>query len=102
MKTYKATGFVYGKTWVGGSVAYPSKPLQAKTRGALIKRATQDLQSGVLDSGMGFENLKGALLYIEEVEALKINGKEYLRSEFDSQFIGELTDEEQDFLFSVL
>lgn len=85
----------------GGFGRYPSSPLQAKTREKLSKQAKKDLQTGALDSGMGFEYLKGALLDIEEIEVIKVKGKEYLRSEFDSELIGDLTEEEQDFLFTL-
>jgi len=47
---------------------------------------------------MGFEFLKGAVLDIEEIETIKYKGKEFKRSEYITEFIGDLTEKEQDFL----
>ena len=56
------------------------------------------MKSGALDSGMGFEFLKGAVLDIEEIETTKYKGKEFKRSEYITEFIGDLSKKEQDFL----
>ena len=98
MKKYKSIGIVLGKTWGGGFGSYPAERLYAKTRKTLLKEAKKLLETGGLDSGMGFEYLKGALIDIEEVEMIEKNGKIYERSEFESEFIGDLTEKEQDFL----
>ncbi|MBW1973787.1 MAG: hypothetical protein JRI44_13275 [Deltaproteobacteria bacterium] len=97
MKKYQSTGVVYGKLWGGGFGGYPARKLESKTKTGLIKKAEKMLD-GSLDSGMGFEYLKGALLSIEEIETIRKNEKDYQRSEFESCFIGELDEEEQDFL----
>lgn len=101
MKTYKATGFVLGKHWGGGLGAYPSRLLQAKTKKTLLKKAKKELKSGGLDSGMGFESLKGALINIEEIETVNIKGKIFNRSEWEGEFIGSLTLKEEDFLLTL-
>jgi hypothetical protein len=101
MKTYEATGLVYGKLWGGGFGAYPMIKLRAKTKEALLTEARRELNTGGLDSGMGFEYLKGAYLDIEEIESIKARGdKTYTRSEYIDAFIGDLTDKERDFLLS--
>lgn len=100
-KYYYLTGLVYGKNWGGGYGAYPARKLQDKTEQGLLKQAKQALKDGSLDSGMGFESLKGALLTIEEYQTITIEGKQYHRSEFSDEFIGELTDKEQDFLLEI-
>ena len=98
MKNFIARGLVYGKNWGGGFGAYASREIREKTKAGLLVRAKADLKSGALDSGMGFEFLAGALLDIEEIETIKIKGKEFKRSEFKSIFIGDLTEKEQNFL----
>jgi hypothetical protein len=98
-KEYIASGLVYGKTWGGGFGAYQSQELRAKTKKELLIQAKQDLKNGSLDGGMGFEFLKGARLDIKEIETVIIKGKEYQRAEYITEFIGNLTDKEQDFLF---
>lgn len=59
MKNYTASGIVYGKTWGGGFGAYPANKLEAKTMVDILSQAKKELKSGGLDSGMGFEYLKG-------------------------------------------
>jgi len=99
MKTYTASGVVYGKNWGGGFGAYPASRIEAKTKKGLLTKAKAELKSGRLDSGMGFEFLKGARIDIQETETITIKGKAYTRSNYISEFIGDLTEKEQDFLF---
>jgi len=101
MKSYKSKGFVLGKLWMGGSGAYPAEPLTAKTKGGLLNKAKRMLKSGALDSGMGFDGLIGAMLYIEEIETINVNGKEYSRSEFSDELIGNLNEEQKEFLLTI-
>jgi hypothetical protein len=99
-KKYIANGFVLGKLWGGGFGAYKSREVRAKTKTELLKKALQDLKTGVLDSGMGFEFLKGAILNIKEVESIILKGKKYQRADYIIEFIGNLTEKEQDFLLT--
>jgi hypothetical protein len=96
-KIYIAGGFVYG-IWAGGFGAYPSRELRAKTLQEILKIAKKDLKSGALDSGMGFEYLRGAMLNIQEIETITINFKQYTRSVYITKIIGDLTEKEQGFL----
>ena len=98
MKKYKSIGFVLGNCWGGGVLSYPAEKLQADTKKELVKEANKLLKSGGLDSGMGFESLKGAILEIEEIETIKKDGKEFERSEFEFMYSGTLSDEDKDFL----
>ena len=100
-KEYIASGLVYGKLWGGGFGAYESREVRAITKAKLLSQAKKDLKSGALDSGMGFEYLKGALLNIKEVETINIKGKEYTRADYIDEFIGDLTEKEQDFLLGL-
>jgi hypothetical protein len=98
MKRYIASGIVYGKTWGSGFGAYKAREIGAQSLKDLLIEARKDLKSGALDSGMGFEYLKGALLDIQEIETVKLNGKVFTNSEYTQEFIGDLTEAEQDFL----
>jgi hypothetical protein len=100
-KEYIAEGIVYGKTWGGGFGAYPASRITAKSKAEILSKAGQDLKSGALDSGMGFEFLKGARLDIKEVTRIIVKGKEYQRADYITEFIGNLTEQEQDFLLEV-
>jgi hypothetical protein len=97
-KQYVATGLVYGKLWGGGNGAYPVRQLVADTKNLLLKEAKEALKGGSLDSGMGFESLKGAMLYIKEIETITVNNKIYRREDIEYVFIGNLTESEQGFL----
>lgn len=63
-----------------------------------LRVADYPMKSGGLDSGMGFESLKGALLTVKETETVILKGKEYQREDSLGEFIGNLTEAEQDFL----
>jgi len=97
-KVYSAKGVVYGKCWGGGYGSYASQDLQSSSLKGLMAEAKKGLEKGWLDGGMGFDSLKGALLEIEAIETIIIKDKAYSRSEYTTEFIGDLTEKEQDFL----
>ena len=99
--TFKATGYVLGNCWGGGKVAYAAKPLQGETREAIIELALEGIKDGSLDSGMGFESLIGAILNIEEFKTVEVEGKNFYRSDYETMYVGELSESEQDFLDEV-
>lgn len=98
IKKYKAKGIILGETWGGRIVGFPSREIENKTMEGLIKEAEKQVKTGELDSGMGFKYLKGALLDIEEIETIVYKGEKYKRSEYDIEFVGNLTNKEKDFL----
>jgi hypothetical protein len=95
---YKCKGHVIGNYWGGGKGSYPITKLKAVTKEELLKIANEKLKDGSLDSGMGYESLIGARLDIEEIDTVIVNDKSYSRSEYYTEFIGELTDDELEFL----
>ena len=100
MKTtenFTSTGLVYGNLWGGGQGAYSAKNLEAKTKKELMEKAVKGLD-GSLDGGMGFDNLIGALLLVMKTTTVIIKGKKFINEEFEEEFIGNLTEEQQDFL----
>jgi len=100
-KTFKTTGIVLGNCWGGGNAAYAANNLKGETKESIIEQATKGLEDGSLDAGMGFESLVGALICIETIETIEVDGKEFSRSEFETIHVGELTESEQDFLDEV-
>ena len=99
---YSATGLVLGNLWGGGQGGYSAKSLTAySTKEELIKDATAMLNDGSLDSGMGFESLIGARLTISKRTTLVIDGKNFVHSEMETEFIGDLKENEIDFLENV-
>ena len=95
-----STGIVLGNLWGGGKGAYPATKLAADTREELIEQAKKGLD-GSLDSGMGFESLIGALLFITTITTITRNGKEFENRETEDEFVGELTPEQEEFLMDV-
>lgn len=95
---FTATGFVYGNYWGGGKGSYPSRKLEANTREDLLKEANEGL-NGSLDSGMGYESLIGAILHVTKITTIDIDTRLFINKETETEFIGDLTDEEQDFLY---
>lgn len=101
MLTYKAIGYVYGNYWGGGKGAYAARALNSDNEQDIIKQINKGIKDGSLDSGMGYESLIGAIMTIEIIDTQTINGKEYTRSEFKTDFHGNLTDDDIDFLSSI-
>jgi len=97
-RSYKSEGYVLGNYWGGGQGAYPCIKLESDNLDDLIKQNELALKSGSLDSGMGYESLIGALLYVTTISIICYEGQEFRKKEIDTQFICELTDEQENFL----
>ena len=102
MKTYKSSGYVLGYLWGGGLGFYPAREFEAQTKTALIKMNDEALNEGSLDSGMGFQSLKGAFLIIEEIETIIKDGKEYKGSDWSKKILGELTVQERNRAYDLI
>jgi hypothetical protein len=97
-QTFNATGTVLGRNWGGGNGAYPARKISAETKQELMDKANEMLSDGSLDSGMGFEKLIGARLYIQAITTVEIDGKLFTNTQTDAENIGQLTEDEEDFL----
>jgi len=98
-KTYNAVGKVLGECFTGGTCYFSCKKLSNyKTKEELFKVAHELFESGELDAGFGFRSLRGALLEVEEVETIVIDGKNYIHSEFELHEIGEIPENDFDML----
>ena len=100
--TYKSDGLVLGNYWGGGSGSYTATTLHSNiSKEDLIEQNKRALESGALDSGMGYESLIGALIIIETKSVIEHEGKEFTNKEYEEVFIGNLTDEQKEFLEEV-
>ena len=97
-KSFKATGFVLGNYWGGGTGAYPTIGFTADTKEELLEKANVALKDGSIDSGMGYESLIGAVLDITVSTTIEFEGDEYVNERFEFDTVGELTDKQYDFL----
>lgn len=98
---YVITGLVLGNYWGGGSGSYPAKRLEGTNLDELLKEAEEGIETGSLDSGMGFESLEGARLVIETRTTIIFEGKEYTNSESKKRYIGKLSCRHREFLNEV-
>lgn len=96
--TYSAKGLVYGLDWFQNSCAYTSIEIKANTKEELDRIIDNKLEDGSLDSGMGFYDLKGALMNIKIISEIEVENKIYTNIESELEFYGELSDKEMDFL----
>jgi hypothetical protein len=87
-----------GNYWGGGKGAYPCTKFESDNLDELLEQNKLALKSGSLDSGMGYESLIGAKLLITTISTICYEGQEFSNEEIEEQFIGELTNDEQDFL----
>jgi hypothetical protein len=102
MKMYNATGIVWGKYWGGGEGGYTATKIYGETsKEKLLGKANQMLKDGTLDSGMGYEELLGAKLEIEEVDQRTFDKKLFTHREFETEYIGKLSGETIEFLETI-
>lgn len=92
------SGFVLGFDWSNNQGGYPARKIKAETKKELLEKATDMLSDGSLDSGFGFQSLKGALIDIKKIETLTIAGKDWENEEYETVFLGELEPEDIEFL----
>ena len=95
---YISKGIVLGNYWGGGKGAYKAETLTAKTKKDLLAENKKMLGDGSLDSGMGYESLIGARLYITKITTKIIGEKPFTNEETTPHFIGSLDDKEKEFL----
>jgi len=95
---FKGIGFVLGNYWGEESGAYPTIYFEADTREALLAEAKVALDNGSIVSGMGFESLIGAVLSIKQETSIEIDDDEYVNEKLYLEFIGEMTNEQIEFL----
>lgn len=92
---FTARGVVLGKLWGGGAGYYPARKYRNASLSKLKAEVSKDFKSGGLDSGMGFEKLMGAIMYITKHESKNINGKGWHNDDdLPEWFLGKLSDEQ--------
>jgi len=99
-KTYKAKGLCYGRYWGGGSGSYRAENYSSKSLEQLESDILQGIKDGSIDSGMGYEKVIGAVMDIETIETVTIDGKEFVHSEYETELYGDLSEDEQEFLLN--
>lgn len=98
MITYRATGIVLGNCWGGGICGYAANEINANSLRELREEIAEQLESGSLDSGMGFESLIGALMCIETIDIREIDNKTFTAIDYEDEFFGDITPEQEELL----
>lgn len=98
--TFTAKGLVYGNYWGGGEGAYPTIKFRAETLPKLEKAVQEAFEDGGIDSGMGYQSLIGAVLEVTEERTIEYKGLEYVSLEYTEMTIGDLTEEQVNFINS--
>jgi hypothetical protein len=102
-KTIKYTlkGYVFGSLWGGGKGFYPAVPLYGTNLKKILTDAEKNLNQ--LDSGMGFQEVLGAIYFPTKIETIYINGKEYSNKEYlDNEVIGDIDERNLDYFYDNL
>ena len=73
---YSAEGYVLGKLWGGGFAGYLARPFRGyESLAKMEKDIKKDFLKGSLDSGMGFEKLVAAVMYVTEEKSMTVKGR---------------------------
>ena len=101
MLQYKTKGLVYGQDWGFNYGAYPSQEGCYYKYSELEEDIEKRIKDGSLDSGMGYQSLKGALIIVETVRSVVVRGRIYTNSNFKRVYFGDLSHKEKIFLSSI-
>jgi len=101
MVEYKANGIVLGNCWGGGVGAYDANEMEATNRASLVKHIENGIENSLLDGGMGFQSLIGAIMIIETIDSRIIDGKEFIACDYESEFFGDLSEEQKEALLDL-
>jgi hypothetical protein len=101
-KTFEAEGLVLGNLWGGGKGAYPTIKIKADSEEELETKINQELDSGGLDGGMGFESLQGAAMIVTQILRAEIDGLPFVNRTHETCFFGTLDEMDQEFLLDNL
>jgi hypothetical protein len=96
---FTAQGYLIGYLWGGGEGGYPTRHYKAETREKLEAQVKKDFKSGALDSGMGFDGLKCAILDVTRFEETEVDGKKFYRTgDEDPIILGKPSAKDSEFL----
>lgn len=97
---YKATGYCIGNAWGGGRIAYQSVEYKADTMEELKVKVDKGIENGSIDSGMGFESVVGALMFVTKEKSILIGTDTYVNFTYSHEVYGDVTEEEIEVLFN--
>ena len=96
---FTATGYLLGVLWDNSEGTYPSTHISGTSVEDILTVANTKLVDGSLEgTSRNFQDLLGAMLYIKTEITKFIDGKRFTNVSIRIHFIGDLTDEQNDFL----
>lgn len=96
--SYVAKGYVLGIYWFGKKGAYPTKLVRGSSIEEIESKINQMIDANVLDNGMGFQSLIGALMTIRITTEIVVDDMVFINNQYQGNFYGELTKEEENYL----
>jgi len=96
--SYVAKGYVLGIDWFGSKCAYPTKLVRGSSIEEIGAKINQMIESNVLDNGMGFQSLIGALMTIRITTEIVVDDMVFINNQYQGNFYGELSEKEKNFL----
>lgn len=99
VSSFSAKGLVLGNMWGDGKGTYTSTKIEAPTLLELEEKINQSLADGTLDSGGGFNGLIAVVMVVTETKSIEIEGEVYKNSKEETSIFGEVSPEEEDFLW---
>ena len=99
---YFMKGYLVGNLWGGGEGSYPTREFKGKSLRNLEKEVKRAIKDGSIDSGFGFESIKGAVMNIYKVYERNLgNEKMEIPKYWDSRVYGNLNSKEVGFLMKI-
>ena len=99
--SYVAKGYVLGIDWFGNKGKYPTKEVKGSSIDEIGTKINEMIESNILDNGMGFKSLIGALMTIRTTTEIYVDDLRFINNQYQYNFYGELTKEEEYFLDEV-
>lgn len=92
--SFRAKGCVVGIYLGDKKGMYPAKSYTAKTKEQLIENINIGCQYNTIDSGFGFQSIKGAVMDITEITEITFEDKIFINEDTTSMVFGDLTEYE--------
>ena len=95
---YQAQGVCIGRLWSFEDGAYPTIKFNNSNKDELYNEIEESVKSGSIDSGMGFESIRGALMTITTKTTITVDDKTFTNEESETDIFGKVSDDEIDYL----
>ena len=91
---WSAKGIVVGRSWYGKRGYYDARPIAADTKEELYSRVWEAIEDGSIDGGFGFQEVLGAILWVNCQTTIEVDGVSYYRNDGDYEVFGDINEED--------